>query len=95
MILHKFSASPFSQSNLISVLARVEPPDGILLVEDAVYGLTSKLILEPILQRTSKVYALNSDCIARGVECAEKIITQIDYSGFVALTLEYDNVISW
>ncbi|MFA3792243.1 sulfurtransferase complex subunit TusB [Aliiglaciecola sp. SL4] len=95
MILHKFSVSPFSQSNLISALSRIDPNDGILLMEDAVYGLNSALIFEPIIQRTKNVYALQPDCVARGITCTEQAITLIDYDGFVALSLEYDKVISW
>ncbi|GAA6185960.1 sulfurtransferase complex subunit TusB [Aliiglaciecola sp. NS0011-25] len=95
MILHKFSVSPFSNTNLENALSRIDANDGILLMQDAVYALNSAPICEQLSQRTKNLHALEPDCIARGIQCNEFPILMIDYNSFVALTLDYDNLISW
>lgn len=74
--------------------------DGILLLEDAVFGITPSAPCAEELQSLIKqgviVYALIDDVKARGIEGKSAVNIQlIDYDKFVRLTIEYRRVQSW
>jgi tRNA 2-thiouridine synthesizing protein B len=98
--LHTINKSPFSHATLASCLQVCGKQDGILLLEDGVFGaLISSPCAEELLamiQAGLKVYALSGDVNARGLQ--EKIRTGIqltDYNGFVQLSVEHKCVQSW
>ena len=98
--LHTINKSPFSHTTLASCLQICGKQDGILLLEDGVFGA---LISAPCAQELSeliqsgvKVYALVNDVNARGLqEKIRKDILVTDYSGFVALSIDHNCVQSW
>jgi tRNA 2-thiouridine synthesizing protein B len=98
--LHTVNKSPFSHSTLMSCLQVCGRDDGILLLEDGVFGaLTSAPCaaeLTALIASDVKVHALSPDIKARGL--SEKIrndIRLIDYNGFVQLTIEHSCLQSW
>jgi len=94
MILHKLCSSPFNQLALQHCLPRMHATDGLLLTQDAVYGVMDPSIYSKLLELDS-VYVLKEDAVARGVLVTSKQIQLINYAEFVELSLEYDKVMSW
>ena len=98
--LHTINKSPFSHATLASCLQICGKQDGILLLEDGVFGgLSSAPCAEELFMMIGagvKVYALRGDVSARGLN--EKIHAAIqltDYNGFVQLSIEHKCVQSW
>lgn len=98
--LHTINKSPFSHATLASCLQVCGKQDGILLLEDGVFGA---LLSAPCAEELSaliktgvKVHVLTGDVNARGLQ--EKIRGDIyvtDYNGFVELSIEHNCVQSW
>lgn len=98
--LHTINKSPYAHNTLLSCLKVCTERDGVLLLEDGVFGATTFAPgadeLQMLSQRGVKVFALMNDIKARGLE--EKLapnITLIDYNTFVQLTLDHRCVQSW
>lgn len=98
--LHTINKSPFTHNTLFSCLKVCTECDGILLLEDGVFGTITSAPgadeLQLLIQRGVKVFALINDIKARGLE--EKLapnIELIDYNTFVQLTLDHRCVQSW
>lgn len=98
--LHTINKSPFAHTTLASCLQVCGKQDGILLLEDGVFGaLTSAPCAEELstlIGTGLKVYVLADDVNARGL--LEKIRSDIqltDYNGFVQLSIEHNCVQSW
>ncbi len=68
--------------------------DGVLLIEDGVYALMSPDQKLSTLPDNCAVFVLGSDATARGLPASAPAET-IDYDRFVALCVEYDQVLSW
>ncbi|MGC1816646.1 MAG: sulfurtransferase complex subunit TusB [Casimicrobiaceae bacterium] len=97
-MLHIVNKSPLERKSLDACL-RIAAPGTILLIEDAVYGVTRGTEVEArvkaALQRF-KICALLPDLEARAV--ADRVIegvTTVDYGGFVDLVAEHRNCQSW
>ena len=97
-MLHIINKSPLTHSALESCL-RVAQAGEILLIEDAVYAVTSGNIFEDRMREAMgrfKIYVLQPDLDARGL--ADRIIagvSPVDYGGFVDLTTTNKNCQSW
>ena len=98
--LHTINKSPFAHATLASCLQVCGKQDGILLLEDGVFGaLVSAPCakeLSAMIEEGTKVYALKGDVNARGLQ--EKIRADVqltDYNGFVQLSIEHNCVQSW
>jgi tRNA 2-thiouridine synthesizing protein B len=98
--LHTINKSPFSHSTLASCLQVCAKNDGVLLLEDGVFGaLVSAPCageLTSLIAAGLKVYALAPDVSARGL--GDKIrddIALTDYNGFVQLSIDHTCVQSW
>lgn len=98
--LHTINKSPYSNNSLSSCLKVCNDHDGILLLEDGVFGAINSTPgateLQELIQQGIKVFALANDLKARGL--GDKLapnITPIDYNNFVQLTLEHRCVQSW
>ncbi len=99
-VLHLVSRSPFREDALDTCLRIARPGSGLLLYEDAVYGAVRGTDVEERLAgaaRALRVRVLAPDLAARGLGAAALVpgVESVDYGGFVALAVEYDNVISW
>lgn len=98
-ILHTVNKSPFVNNALQSCLRLATQSDGILLIEDGVYGGLSHTRFTPQLEQALadfSLYILQPDLAARGiVEQAHPGIQRVDYAGFVELTVLYDKVQAW
>ena len=97
-MLHIINKSPLTNGALDSCL-RVAPSGDILLIEDAVYAVTSGNACEGKIRDAMgrfKVYVLQPDLEARGL--ADRLIagiSPVDYGGFVDLTATNKNCQSW
>ncbi len=98
--LHTINKSPFSHSTLSSCLQVCGKNDGILLLDDGVFGALKSapcaMELTNLIAAGLKVYALEPDINARGL--GNKVrddITITDYSGFVKLSIDHSCVQSW
>lgn len=74
--------------------------DGILLLEDGVFGIIPSApcakSLQSLIKQGVTVYALIDDVKARGIEAKSAVNIQlIDYDKFVQLTIDYRRVQSW
>jgi tRNA 2-thiouridine synthesizing protein B len=97
---HTINKSPYTHNALSSCLKVCTANDGILLLEDGVFGTLTSAPgaeeLQALIKQGIKVFALINDIKARGLE--EKLapdIKPIDYSTFVQLTLDHRCVQSW
>lgn len=98
--LHTVNKSPFTHTTLASCLEVCGNSDGILLLEDGVFGAVNSspngVQLKAAIARGIKIYVLSSDVKARGLNAKLTPNIQItDYNGFVQLSIEYRCVQSW
>ncbi|MDO8343086.1 MAG: sulfurtransferase complex subunit TusB [Cellvibrio sp.] len=98
--LHTINKSPYAHNTLTSCLRVCTERDGILLLEDGVFGATTSAPgadeLQMLSQRGVKIFALMNDIKARGLEGkVAPNISLIDYNAFVQLTLDHRCVQSW
>jgi len=93
--LHVISSSPFADTRLGSCLRTLGPNDGLLLCGEAVQALRpgTPMALRLGTLAGARLYALDEDCLARGLESVEA--EQVDYPGFVELSLRYTRVNTW
>lgn len=98
--LHTINKSPYAHNALSSCLKVCATNDGILLLEDGVFGALISAPgaqeLQILIKHGANVFALVNDIKARGLE--EKVapdIKLIDYNTFVQLTLDHRCVQSW
>lgn len=98
--LHTINKSPYTHNTFLSCLKVCAERDGILLLEDGVFGTTASAPgadeLQRLIQGGVRVFALINDIRARGLK--EKVapnIELIDYNTFVQLTLDHRCVQSW
>lgn len=98
--LHTINKSPFTHNTLSSCIRVCTNQDGILLLEDGVYGAIESMPesneLQNLIKKGVKVFALINDIKARGLDAKIAAnINAIDYDGFVQLTLDHRCVQSW
>ncbi len=98
--LHLLRHSPATHSSFNCWLRTVSPGQGLLLIEDAVYGLlpqTRAAEALGLLPTSVRLYALEDDLLARGLALDElpSRLRIVDYPAMVELCAEYDKVISW
>jgi len=98
--LHTVNKSPFEHHTLASCTRVCLAGDGLLLLEDGVYGALpaapTGAALRALSDRGVKLLALAEDVRARGLEgrLAEGI-QLTDYAGFVRLSCEHQTIQSW
>ena len=96
-MLHTVTRSPFQSHSLAQCLQYISSGDEILLLEDAVIVALSENIYFDLIKNIGvKIYLLEADVIARGLqgEC-DKDLELIDYKGFVLLTEQHDQHMKW
>ena len=73
--------------------------DAILLIEDGVLALHSKVSLASFAAKCEvngvNVYALQDDCALRGIENKQQNIQMIDYACWVNLVENHDKLCAW
>lgn len=89
--LHIVNQSPYSSNALQRCLNALSSLDGVLLIEDAVYG--SQILANALTGKDVRGYILMADQQARN-HMAEGLTT-IDYDRFVTLCCEYNKTLSW
>jgi len=99
-ILHTVNKSPFEKNALSSCLGHSKSGDGVLLIEDAVYGAlkgTKTANQVEAAKSTVELYVLGPDLAARGVATDRLLesITVVDYGGFVDLVAQHDTTQAW
>lgn len=97
-MLHIINKSPLTNGALDSCL-RVAQPGDILLIEDAVYAVTSGNAFEGRIREAMgrfKIHVLQPDIDARGFNGRViEGVTPVDYGGFVELTTTNKTCQSW
>jgi len=99
-MLHVVNKSPFEKTSLDSCLMHAKEGAAILLIEDGVYAALSGTAIADRMSaavRKCKVYALEPDIKARGMDMGKVIdgIKVVGYGDFVDLTVAHDSVHSW
>ena len=96
MILHTVNRSPFQQATLAQCIQRYADGDGIILLEDGVYGALQHSPQARQLSATN-CFAIETDMQARGLSDKSLIeaIELIDFEHFVELSCRYSLVMSW
>lgn len=84
---------PIDQQQLEQLLAIIATTDAILLMQDACYSVKNSHIEAQLYQLSNTCYILHDDLVARNISCSS--LQQITYQQFVALTLQFQNTISW
>lgn len=97
MTLHLLNKSPQHFALYRNMLSALGSEDAILLIEDGAYGaLDAHSSLFADLPASVSVHALKADVDARGLSTKlYDAIIQVDDRQFVALSCEYDKVVSW
>jgi len=84
---------------LFEQLAFALSGDSILLIEDAVLALQSPVNLGSFSAKCVAmkiaVYALEDDCLLRGIDTQYDSIQMIDYSGYVTLVVQHAKQVAW
>lgn len=99
-LIHVLRHAPQDDTHFASSLRVIGPQQGLLLIEDAVYALlphTSAINAMQLLPASVKLFALESDVLARGlaIDDLPPRVKLIDYPGMVELCTQYDKVMSW
>ncbi|MEC6797733.1 sulfurtransferase complex subunit TusB [Photobacterium sp. S4TG1] len=96
-MLHTVTRSPFQSHALTQCLQFICPDDEILLLEDAVIVALSENIYFDLIKNIGvKIYLLEADIIARGLQDkCDKGLDVIDYKGFVLLTERHNKHMKW
>jgi len=91
-MLHTINKSPFESNTLQDCIRFINEDDVILLFEDGVYAAVNNSkkadVISTIL-KTNKVYALQADLKARGLDALVDGIEVADYEKFVDLVEEH------
>jgi len=96
MILHTVSRSPFSSFALSDCIKQLGNDDLVLLLSDAVIAsATNTEVHNELMQlhENKRLFVLAADLDARAVEV--KFGKVIDYSEFVALTVQCKSQLNW
>jgi len=84
---------------LFEQLAFALSGDAILLSEDAVLALQSPINLGSFTAKCDAmkiaIYALEDDCLLRGIDSQYDSIKMIDYSGYVKLVVQHTKQVAW
>ncbi|MBW3163471.1 sulfurtransferase complex subunit TusB [Ferrimonas balearica] len=91
-VLHTLSRLAGSPAALADTLAYLAPGSALMLYQDAVAMAAQPRFAEVLAPYS--LFLLEPDLQARGLT-AVLPATTVDYPGFVALTLQYDNVQAW
>lgn len=99
-MLHTVNKSPFEKDSAGSCLSHMKAGSSVLFIEDGVYAAMDNSSFADKVKAVMgdcKVYVLGPDFRARGVSEDKLIdgVTVVDYSGFVDLVTEHENVQSW
>jgi len=97
--LHTITRSWHDASWLFEQLAFASAGDAVLLYQDAVLAIQSPLTLGSFLAKCNSasvnVYALEPDCLLRGISNQYPAIALIDYTGFVDLVTQHQTQCGW
>ncbi len=98
--LHTVNKSPFGNGALKSCLDHCRPGDGVLLIEDGVYGALAGSVHAGAVQAKAAqvaLYLLDPDARARGL-APDKLLGEVEpvgYDGFVDLVARHDRTHTW
>lgn len=95
-MIYTVSRSPY-QRDLYYLMELVTPKDDILFLQDGVTAvIQDSIIFNNLLSQSKNLFVLTNDLSARGLtKKISDIVTLIDYSGFVELTVKHHNHFAW
>ncbi|NCP63197.1 MAG: sulfurtransferase complex subunit TusB [Paraglaciecola sp.] len=94
MVLHQIFASPFSSPAVSLCIEGLAADDAILLLQEAVYALQHP-IMQQLQLLPQPVYILRADALARGLHSVSHDDLYISDAQWLALTLTFENIVSW
>ena len=90
-MLHTVNKSPYASKNLENAMRFMQSGEHLLLIEDGVYAALAGGSFEKTLGDLAsrlKVYVLEEDAKARGINVSSKV-QMVNYAGFVDLTVAH------
>jgi len=96
-ILHIVNQSPFTSTVIKQCLERLHQDDAIIFLEDGIYCAMQQQPFAQQIKLLPQCYALKNDVQARGINTDQLLtnIALIDYSEFVALSIQFPLNQSW
>ena len=97
MILHTINKSPHGTDILDECLRFCSDGDAILFIEDGIYAIQQHTKAYKVINQHPHInfFALKPDVEARGLDLSSLMITYVEDTGFVELTVQYQKVQSW
>lgn len=95
--LHLLTMSPADGPGFQDALNSIAPGDRLLLVQNGVYALlpTHRQYLQSLAGKQIDCFALEEDCLARGIESTSSCAACVSYSGFVELVTMSRKTCTW
>ncbi|MFK8067861.1 MAG: sulfurtransferase complex subunit TusB [Gammaproteobacteria bacterium] len=95
--LHIINSLPMMRSCLQQCLSVIQKNDAIILIENAVIAAKKNNQNEELIKNNKNVFVLQADLKARAIKPDQIInnVELVDYSGFVKLTVKYNNTLTW
>ncbi len=92
--LYIFTKSPWARRDMEDWLPRLDPQDGVLLIQDAVLALKGAPagVRETLQGLQGRLFALEADLVARGIAAGETRI--VDDKVAVDLLARHDRVLA-
>ena len=95
MVLHIFAKGLNQRTTLLKCQTLVAKGDAIIFVEDGVYWASTSELSTSCLDPSVKFYYLAEDADTRGIKRIHNLTEAVDYAGFVSLTANHQNSVSW
>ena len=97
--LFTISRSWHDSSWLYEQLGFASSGDSLLLLQDAVLALQSPTTLASFVAKSEangiSLFAMNDDCVLRGIENQYDSIKLVTYGGFVGLVEQHSKQVAW
>lgn len=95
-VIHLQRTSAFNSTDFEQCVLSIKPNDALVFIDDGCYCLTHKALTE--LQKKCPLLAIFHIAVhaqARAISASYTTSKPIDLEKLVALTFEYDSVITW
>lgn len=95
--LHVMTVSPSDGPGFQDALAAIASGDRLLFAQNGVYALlpAHRHYLQTLASKQVDCYALEEDCLARGLRVTDTEVSGVSYNGFVELVTTTDKTCTW
>jgi len=94
-ILHIQRTSVFNKSDFDQCLLAIQENDALVFIDDGCYNLHYPAFLTLQASSAFSIYHIEAHAHARGIKHNNSHSTSISMDKLVALTFQYDTVITW